>query len=126
MNAIDPDASAAKTSPDELIVPSSKVDSAVREAMAKIAPDQIDSANASIAANSAPLSREVKDAKLSERGVFMMPNIESCLAALFALFLPKEESARKHYLSSVAFAYNQKFSTLVGTLAAGCQQTFQF
>lgn len=122
MNAIDPDASAAKTSPDELIVPSSKVDSAVREAMAKIAPDQIDSANASIAANSAPLSREVKDAKLSERGVFMMPNIESCLAALFALFLPKEESARKHYLSSVAFAYNQKFSTLVGTLAQDMSQ----
>ena len=59
---------------------------------------------------------------LSERAIFLMPDVESSLAALFALFLPSDESKKARYLSSVAFAYNQKFSALVNTVARGMPQ----
>ena len=62
------------------------------------------------------------DATLSERGVFMMPDVESSLAALFALFLPPDEPVRSRYLSSIAFAYNQNFSNLVANLTRDMPQ----
>jgi len=94
------------------------IDSAARDAIAELESKQLAfTTGSSVANDSKSLEIKDEDKTLGDRGAFVLTNIESNLAALFALFLPPDESSWKPYLSSVSFAYNQKFSNLVRTIA---------
>lgn len=63
----------------------------------------------------------VNSSGLSDRIVLLLPDDSSCLAAIFSVFASDDASARKEYLSAIAFAYNQRFSDRVKELLSVMQ-----
>jgi len=55
--------------------------------------------------------------QLSDRGVLLMQDSTSSLAALFALFLPEDQERQSDFLSAVSFAYNHNFADAIKHIA---------
>jgi Zn-dependent protease with chaperone function len=76
-----------------------------------------------VAASNIPYLRAVTPAKpatqqagLSDRIMLLLPDGRSCLAILFAFFVPDESLARREFLDEVAYCYEPEFSDLIQEL----------